>query len=107
MVSSNVVKENIMWLTTHSIIEEDHREQIELYTNEENTILFHFMILLGFLYFPRNKLNFSHMETNNIIMVIRMEYERSNEYKCKSTNTWNIHPVRTMDEDGEGVGDDV
>jgi hypothetical protein len=66
-------------------IEEDHQEQTELHTNEDNTNPISFYDISRVPPSLQEQMNLSHMDTNNIIMVIQMEYERSNEYKCKST----------------------
>jgi hypothetical protein len=42
--------------------------------------------LLGFLHLPKNKVNYSHIEEiNNIIIGILMVYEYMDELKCKYT----------------------
>ena len=58
--------------------------------------------MLGFLYLPKNKINYSLMEAiNNIIIGIWNEYEYMDEYKCKSTIAIGI----TTRWDGNGDGD--
>ena len=46
--------------------------------------LFQFNHILGFLYIPKNKGNYSHMRATNIMDIIWMKYDDTIEYKCKS-----------------------
>ena len=63
--------------------------------------------MLGFHHIPKNLINYSHMETINIIIIIWMEYIGMNKYLCKSTIGFRkYNKMNTNGGDDDGDDDD-